>query len=330
MTAEIIEYFFTTKNEDNRYNYTYESIAHISDEKCIIFPELMWNVSQRETVNNPIVYDFKTGNEYKIIVNDNNIKLYRVTDMTDVDESGIFYMISLNYNSQSIKYFGDTTNFRSIVKAKYDPKGEITLLKKIDITSTPSIATPNFEGMVRISHNEFILASNNYSLGTDNANNCLVYVYIGDDETIETNAIEFNLCVNNNRIAPETCNSFQFSSIFKTRHGIYIIPKNMKKMDSYITFFISNEEINCLKNYFKLKIAGHIQNDVTPSVNSSIVKLNINVFCKTKILNCYVYDGITALTTDGCGNLFGLTEWSGGLNLKCKGSLAIPLCGKLL
>jgi hypothetical protein len=154
-------------------NYAYESIIHVKD-KLLIFYEA--NGSNVYVTPQMIDVDLESGNVS--LVPFLNLE-YRITDATDLDENGCFWVINyffpgdygildpaadqLEANMKPALSYSCDTAIERLVELKYSIDGiELSETPPIVLGNEPDSDSRNWEGIVRLDNLGFILATDKH------------------------------------------------------------------------------------------------------------------------------------------------------------------------
>src|SRR5438105_3397675 len=78
-------------------NFAFEALSMVRCHVGIVFPEIAFSLDNVSVVNPPFLYDFRTKQVGKSLgIEANGMYPYRVTDATDMDAEGNFWLLSLN------------------------------------------------------------------------------------------------------------------------------------------------------------------------------------------------------------------------------------------
>lgn len=266
-------------------NYAYEAMSLINKNQGIILPEIVYTNDNQGIANQPFVYDFKSEvRGLDVSVSANGIFPYRITDATDLDEHSNFWILSLN-RYESPPYNNEQSNFRSLIKAHYSKNtNQISFLTKYNI---PGPNTPNFESLVQISKDMFLLFSDGFSVFNGQG---IVLIKIQDNEIKGT---EIKLSIDGKILTPEQYDNLQISTAFNAKDGIIFVPQLPGELTGDV-YHVSNRELKKLMDGEKTTMKAK--------------PFKIIIEFEKKLLGVK-YEGIEAMTMSH-GNIYGLTEWS--------------------
>lgn len=208
----------------------FTAISKIDDTRCIFVSNAIHEIS--------FVYNFETHERQDIgtsinpeLCTDN----LRITDATDCEADGTLWLLG----EKSIEPDHQTPY---LIQCKY--KDQVIILESmVQINSDPSDKSPglSFQGIAKISDNEFLLCSSNkFVLDPMNKKYGLVYVQMNQGKiNIQPLKLE--------SFDQSLYDMFQFSAMFNTELGIGIMPK---KPDSYAEtlFEISYQDLEQFKD----------------------------------------------------------------------------------
>ena len=302
-------------------NLAYEAISllhdgcdEITQSEGLILPEIIYDKNNQNIINFPFVYNFKTKTRSSNVnIQTNGIYPYRITDATDMDECSNLWILSLNRFEED-PYNNEKTNFRSIIKAHYSERlNTLVFMSKYDIPNSNSTqGTPNFEGLVQVSKNIFIIFSDGFSVFNGQG---IVAVTIRNNQA---QVDEIKISVNGNVLTNEQYDELQISTAFNTKDGIIFVPQNPEKLTSNV-YTVSNKEICGIIEQLE-----HTKNSLV--MNAKNIKIEIHGDKRPGS----VYEGIEAMTIDKHKNIYGLTEWSSYSNDVLTTTFSRPFNGKLI
>ena len=293
MRAKLKIYPNNIESELDLPGYSFEAVSNIKNGVAILIPGAIYadengkNTDFTKFANHPILYDFNTLKELKKLdVESNGIFPFRVTDATNVDEKGFFWLLSQNHCTLSSNIcFSDPQRFLCLIKAKYDADlSKISFVSKFVIPiADPNTNLVSCNTVVNIAPNTFLIFP--YIL----LNIGVMLVTIKDRvATYRT----ITLTSNGKPLTPEEYNAMKISSACNIPDGILIVKQNAKDFMYKIKFrslynLLYNEAKSLPIYRSRVKITG---NQPAPPVNAS-------------------YSGIEALTLDECNRIIGLSEW---------------------
>lgn len=268
----------------------HESIVHITKTKCIILPSTIMGEDQ------PFVYDFKCRKGECVKVITNSITYGRITDSTDIDNENFFWFLSLESKCDI-----------SLIKAHYDIcKRVISLVAKFTIPyplckCIKKCKCPNYEGLVQVSNDEFIIFADSTSKKT---NYGVCYVSI-KNHIAKTYVVKIDLKGEN--ITNCYYDSLKISTAFKTCDGIIFVPQHPENHHNCV-FKLTNRGISLLRKQIEMRRSCLI-------VDACIEKMFIGVeqlkecASNNNINKFMIYDGIEAMTVDNKKHLYGVSIW---------------------
>lgn len=267
-------------------NYSYEAISMIGRDSAIIIPEIIYNLDNTQIANNPFVYNFKTQEKQPYMdVVANGIYPYRVTDATDLDPCCNFWFISLNRHEEP-PYNNELSSFRSLIKAHYSKDtNTISFITKYNIPGPKT--TPNFESLVQISCNQFLVFSDGFSVFNGQG---IVLITIEDD-LIKVRDVKLSL--NGKILTDQEYDNLEISTAFNVKGGIIFVPQFPENLTNNV-YYVSNKQLNRMLKHEKCLV-----------MKAKPVKITIEF---DRVLGV-TYEGIEAMTTRH-GNVYGVTEWS--------------------
>lgn len=284
-----------------RNEFAHGAISHIHGcgNKCIVFPELIQSYDLNTIVNKPFIYDFNGNWEKNICeLNFNGINPYRITDSTNISCDGTFYLLCLNFDVvESLKYFDVDGSFRFIIKAHYcKNNNSIKFLKRYDIPNDENdTGTPNFEAIVQIAKNEFIIASDDNSRRNGQA---IIHAKICGCNIVTTT---LKLAIHKNTLSDTEFDNLAISGAFNSKCGIIFVLQNPETM-IYSMLSISHKNLTNIRKHINCgccKCSEYtLYADCVPlTVDSSDNPNDDNI------------KGFEAMTSDKCNNLYAIREW---------------------
>ncbi len=266
---------------------TYESISRIDKKKFIFVPSFFKN-------DLALVYDFEDKKKVNdLSVEQGTIESYRLTDATDIESDGSFWLLGIRFID--VRKSLETV----LIKAMYDETNKkITLINKYILP----IKDLFFEGLVKVSEDEFFICADNKYKNIDKMYNKkygLVYAIIGKDLN-DVIVQPLDIKCGDWKMMNWVFNSRQFSSMFKYDHGIGLIPQRPEAGTEY-GYGICNNEIERIRNIIKLKTNDHEIITVEASIRFDCY------YSESKMNNYIINEGIEAATFDENNNLYGIT-----------------------
>lgn len=288
------------KFTDNAIKGDYKAISYFDESKSIIIPTNLSN-------NCPFIYDF----ENKIKLNDVNveygsIKPGKITDATNVDMDNCFWLLSVDYddNTEQNKGF--------LIKAFYNYyNNKIVLINQYEVPNV-FMKYSNFEAIVRVSSNNFILFSNSndYSART-------IFVYI-KNHIVNAQLLNFELNWLGTSVKKLTNDLGKITGAFNFEDGIIVFPQ-LNTAYAYPIYKISNQEIAQIKKEIKSKIEKQQYTILTQaSVDLIGIQNNILTVKANVLFSYYVGDisngflsnvGVEAMTANKYNKIFGISTW---------------------
>ena len=266
-------------------NYAYEAVSLVDKTSGIIIPEIIYTNDNQGIANYPFIYDFKTrvrGLDVNVVTN--GIYPYRITDATDLDVSANFWILSLNRPEQP-PYNNEALSFRSLIKAHYSKDtNTISFVTKYNIPGTDG--TPNFEALVQVSKDFFIIFSDGFSIFNGQG---IVLIKIQDNHI---KVQDIKLSINGKILTDQQYDDLQVSAAFNAKDGIIFVPQQPEQLTDNV-YHVSNREIKKLLDGEKTVM------------KAKPIKITIE---KSHALGVK-YEGIESMTMYH-GNVYGTTEWS--------------------
>lgn len=291
-------------NIDQRIKVRCEAVSLICESEALIIPSSLFN-TDGSVANEPVIYDYKLKKTIgAVTVFTNNIQIHRITDATDVDEDGCFWL--LDVNCQACRQSNG-----SLIKAWFDKcKRTIEFIAQYQIPLTNCECNnecPNFEGLAKVGKNDFILFSNDKSEFNGHG---IVFVTIKCNEVL-AKTIHLKIC--DREMNPHTYDLYRISTAFAVENGVIFVPQFPEQHIGTV-FMVTNRELH------KVKHEIHHVDSCKPkciSMNGYIMTLCMKDECKNTPVThedvdfstFMTYRGIKAMTVDRCGKIYGITSW---------------------
>jgi hypothetical protein len=167
------------------------------------------------------------------------------------------------------------------------------MLSKFDIPNC-SEKRPNFEGLVKLSCNEFLLFSDDFSVIN---NQGVLYVVI-KDHSAHVHEVKVKLC--GHKLKYYKYDSLKVSTAFNVSSGLIFVPQYPEQHCDKV-FHISQCELDKLRKSVECK-----KSCLSVDATSKTICLSGNTVCDFPFAS---YKGIEAMTVSKCGNLIGLSSW---------------------
>ncbi len=215
---------------NNTYKGSYESISRINEKEFIYIPTHLDQLT--------FVYNFVSAQRENININNVigiNYQDIKITDATDVEQDGIFWLLGILQSENKYKTY--------LIKGSYNKVDKkITLIGKYEIPEKDT--SLKFEGLTKVNHNEFVLCSENgYFHDFKNTKYGMIYVKIDGNIMVRPLLIEVNGLSNFTYFY----NFYKFSTIFNIEKGFVLMPQFP---DTYYEtcYVFSLQEIERIKN----------------------------------------------------------------------------------
>ncbi|VBB18216.1 hypothetical protein YASMINEVIRUS_679 [Yasminevirus sp. GU-2018] len=313
-----------------------EAISLVADDDAIIIPSIekdMTKLASGKTLFG-ILYNFECNKPVReLVLEPSCINYGRVTDATDVDECGNFWFLAVECASLregQVDLFltnpGDNVQIvapvvRScvaLIKANYNAcTGSVRLLSKFIVPTACACANirtcPNFEGLVQIGCNDFLLFSDGGFVGVDGTmanGHGVLFVSIKNNVA---NSYPVTITVNDSKLCGDGYDSLRISTAFNVENGIVFVPQHPEKHCDFV-FKITNREIRRIKREIDYaKKCAHLC--IEACVKTICIKMQNPCRHDTMIVpvdpfdKYAIYAGIESMTSNNCGELFGTTHW---------------------
>ena len=293
---------FSIAFTDDVYRGEFEAISKIDDKQFILIP-----TSLKEST---LIYNFesKETDSIKVLKSEHlkiNLANHRITDATDIDQDSNLWLLGLKTKS-------DKKIQAYLIKAHFclETK-EITLICRYKVPRSSGQSDKielNYEGLVQVSSNDFILCSDNQYYDPTITNGISGTSLVRIDPVNPQNVSVYPLQLSAGYPLQFTIyNMFKFSSAFNTETGICIMSQ---VPDSYfeLACMITNKEVERIRETVSL-----------PNVNNApltlVSDINLNTSYDTRSNDPVDSDlflmrnqGIEAMTS--CGkNYYGISSW---------------------
>lgn len=258
-------------------NLSYEAISRLEKDNALVFPEIIFSLGNTLMLNSIFRYDFKTKTkieDIKLIAN--GMFPYRITDATDVDRNGDFWILAIN-RYQDPPYSDEKASFRSLIKAHLS-QSTVTFVSRFNIGGTTT--TPNFEALTQIGKDQFLILSDGFSVEN---NQGVVYVKIVKNKTrVKT----LDVYLKGSKLSPQQFDDLQISGACNYKKDVIVLPQ----LGSFL-YRVSCKNITQIKCGSKRMYLKPIKLTITGNQSEE-------------------YEGLEAITVDKRHNLLGLSEWT--------------------
>lgn len=288
---------------DDPINTRCESVTMIHDTTGLIIPSNLFD-NDGSVVNEPILYDFKIKRSLgTVTVITNGITVHRITDSTIIDDDCCFWILDVGGCKS-----GDIS--RNLIKACFNKcERTLNLIAQYPIPFEGcgcNDECPNFEGLVVVGRDDFIIFSNDRSEFNGQG---ICFVTIKNHKAFATT---IQLKIANKIINSHTYDLYKISTAFCTKNGVVFVPQFPEQHNGTV-FMITYREINKVKCDLQYRDSCKQKCIVIDGCVMTLCKSNE---CENKIFDIVngqkkfmVYQGIKAMTSDNCGRIYGVTSW---------------------
>lgn len=286
----------------------HEAISYITKQEAILIP----STTGSDNPPAPFVYDFDCRNKVSdLSLESNCISYYRLTDATDVDEDSYFWVLSVkcvkpnkpkcncNHHEEEPEPCPSNSCI-SLIKVHYDQcKKKLKFVVKYDVPETCGNTCSNYEGLVQVSEDEFLLFADGGNVRSDDG---VLFVTIKNHV-----AYSYGVKLKVHGELLDTCDydKLRISTAFRTKDGVIFVPQVLENNDENNKVFkIDNCQLKKLS-----KDAECHKKCLSVDVCTLHVCLCVESSCDSLVDKYLIYDGVEALTANNCGRLFGTSTW---------------------